>query len=408
MTATTRERRSPSPARIGSAGFPARLGGRGAQPEPAISNECVFSALGDPAQAVEVLARELQHRRPGQTPAAVVFFCDGLYPLQALADALSQRFACPLLGCTSGGQIGPGGFRRGGLSLLACYGSGLRLGTHLIEPLSRAESAVERIARDLADRPLTPGWRRFGLLLVDGLHQGEERLAHALYHGLGDVPFIGGSASDEMRFEHTPVYFDGRFRSNAAVFGVFETSQAFEAFRVQHFVPRRERLVITEADPERRLVIQINGLPAAEVYAHALGVPEAALSPELLEAHPLLLRMGEELVVRAISRVTRARALLCLSAVETGVLVDIGDAGAALEALKQGFDAVESRIGEPALVLGCDCTLRRRQAERDNQLGAIGDFLAQHRVFGFSTHGEQFNGLHINQTFTAIAVAAHP
>jgi hypothetical protein len=408
MTATTRERRSQSPARGAAAGFPSQPGGPADNPEPAISNECVFSALGDPAHAVQSMARELQSRRPGQTPAAVVFFCDGLYPLQALADALSQRFSCPLLGCTSGGQIGPGGFRRGGLSLLACYGSGLRLGTHLIEPVSQPESAVERIARALAERPLAPGWRRFGLLLVDGLHQGEERLAHALYHGLGDVPFIGGSASDEMRFEHTPVYFDGRFRSNAAVFGVFETSQAFEAFRVQHFVPRRERLVITEADPERRLVIQINGLPAAEVYAGALGVPEAVLSPELLEAHPLLLRMGDELVVRAISRVTRARALLCMSAVETGVLVDIGDAGAALEALQRGFDAVESRIGEPALVLGCDCTLRRRQAERDNQLGAIGDFLARHRVFGFSTHGEQFNGLHINQTFTAIALAAQP
>mgnify|MGYP001810114062 FL=1 len=408
MTLRTRERQISTPAHGSSDGFPTPVGGPSHRYEPPISNECVFSALADPGQAVAALVTELARRRPGRTPAAVLFFCDGLYPLQALADALAQRFACPLLGCTSGGQIGSGGFRRGGLSLLACYGAGLRLSTHLIEPLGRADAAVERIARGLAERPLAPGWRRFGLLLVDGLHQGEERLAHALYHGLGDVPFIGGSASDELRFEHTPVYFDGRFRSNAAVFGVFETSQVFEAFRVQHFVPRRERLVITEADPERRLVIQINGLPAAEVYARTLGVTEAALSPELLEAHPLLLRVGDELVVRAISRVTRARALLCMSAVETGVLVDVGDAGAALEALRRGFEAVEARIGEPALVLGCECTLRRRQAERDNQLGAIGDFLAERRVFGFSTHGEQFNGLHINQSFTAIAVAAHP
>lgn len=407
MTATTRERAASTAAPASAAGFPSPAGS-GFDAEAPISNECLSSPLGDPAEAVEALMGELARRRPGQTPSAVVFFCDGLYPLQALADALAQRFRCPLLGCTSGGQIGPEGFRRDGISLLACYGTGLRLSTHLIEPLSQAESAVERIARALADRPLAPGWRRFGLLLVDGLHQGEERLAHALYHGLGDVPFIGGSASDEMRFEHTPVYFDGRFRSNAAVFGVFETPLPFEAFRVQHFVPRRERLVITEADPERRLVIQINGLPAAEVYAHALGVAESALSPELLEAHPLLLRVGDELVVRAISRVTRARALLCMSAVKTGVLADIGDAGAALDALRHGFEAVESRIGEPALVLGCDCTLRRRQAERDDQLAAVGDLLARHRVFGFSTHGEQFNGLHINQTFTAIAVAAHP
>jgi hypothetical protein len=408
MKPSTCERRESVAPRPDDDGFPSPSSTPGVSTAASspISNECVSSALLEPLEVVAELCEELMRRRPGQVPVAVVFFCDGLYPLQALADALKQRFACPLLGCTSGSQIGPGGFRRGGVSLLACYGQGLRLRTFLIEPLAQAEDAARQIAAELSSRPLSPGWRRFGLLLVDGLHQGEERLAHALYHGLEDVPFIGGSASDEMRFEHTPVYFDGRFRSNAAVFGLFETSQPFLAFRVQHFVPRRQRLVITEADPERRLVIQINGLPAAEVYAQVLGVAEADLVPELLETHPLLLRVGESQVVRAISRVTRSRALLCLSAVETGVLVDVGDATSPLEALRQGFDAVESELGETALVLGCDCTLRRRQAERRNQLAEVGDFLAAHRVFGFSTHGEQFNGLHINQTFTAIAVAA--
>lgn len=368
--------------------------------------DVVRSVRPEPRAAVDELWRSLRQRHPDALPVAAIFFCDGLYPLQDLADALRARFVCPLMGCTSGSQIGPEGFQRGGISLLACYGEALRLSPHLIEPLGEAPAAVERIAQRMAEQPPGAGRRRFGLLLVDGLRQGEERLAHALYHGLGDVPFIGGSASDEMRFEHTPVYFEGRFRSNAAVFGVFETSQPFMAFRVQHFTPRQQQLVITEADPERRLVIQINGLPAAEVYAAALGVPEFALDPELLEEHPLLVRVGDEHVVRAISRVTRARALLCMSAVEAGVVADIGDAQASLAALERGFEAVRAQLGEPALVLGCDCTLRRRQAERDNLAGRIGAFLAGQHVFGFSTHGEQFNGLHINQTFTAIAVAA--
>lgn len=408
MNTTTRERRERVRAPAGGDGIPSPWRAAASSPGrmSAIAHESVSSAHPDPAEALVELREELQRRRPGEAPAAVVFFCDGLYPLQAMADALKKSFACAVLGCTSGSQIGPGGFRRGGISMLACYGEGLRLHTHLIEPLAQAETAVQRISTALAEHPPAAGCRRFGLLLVDGLHQGEERLAHALYHGLGDVPFIGGSASDDMRFEHTPVYFDGRFRSNAAVFGVFETPHPFIAFRVQHFVPRRQRLVITEADPERRLVIQINGLPAAEVYARALGVAERDLQPELLEAHPLLLRVGDEQVVRAISRVTRARALSCLSAVETGVLVDIGDASSPLQALQRGFAEVEAQLGAPALVLGCECTLRRRQVERENQLAEVGEFLSAHRVFGFSTHGEQFNGLHINQTFTAIAVAA--
>jgi hypothetical protein len=190
------------------------------------------------------------------------------------------------------------------------------------------------------------------------------------------------------------------------VFAVFDTPHAFLPFRVQNFQPRAGRLVITEADPERRLVIQINGLPAAEAYAEALGVAESALDARVLEAHPLLVRVGQEQVVRAIQRVTRSRALLCMSAVDAGVVAAVGDAQPPLAALQRSFDEVRRTLGEPALVLGCDCTLRRRQAERDNQLDAVGGLLAAQRVFGFSTHGEQYNGMHINQTFTAIAVSS--
>jgi hypothetical protein len=371
-----------------------------------IQVEMVWSACPDPADAVAELRQRLAERMPGQTPVAAIFYCDGAYPLQSLAENLAETFPCPLMGCTSGSQIGPRGFSPGGISLLACYGEALRLKPYLIEPLSDAQRDVAAIAGDLLSKGCAPGARHFGLLLVDGLHQGEEQVAHALYHGLGDVPFVGGSASDDMRFEHTPVYFDGRFRSNAEVFGVFETPHEFMAFRVQNFTPRPQRLVITEADPERRLLIQINGLPAAEVYAEVLGVAERDLDSRLTEAHPLLVRLGEQYVVRAISRVTRNRALLCMSAVEAGVLVAVGDAQSPLAALERGFAEVRARLGETALVLGCDCTLRRRQAERANLVGPLGDFLAAQHVFGFSTHGEQFNGLHINQTFTAIALAA--
>lgn len=372
----------------------------------ALRTHVATSADPDPWVAVEELrAQRLAAGLPA-TPTAALFFCDGLYPLQDLADALSSRIACPLVGCTSGSQIGPGGFRPAGISLLSLDGEGLHMRPHLIEPLSDPAPAVDRMAAKLAAEPPAAGHRQFGLLLVDGLHQGEERLAHALYHALGDVPFVGGSASDDMRFEHTPVYFGGRFRSNAAVFAVFETAHAFLPFRVQNFQPRAGRLVITEADPERRLVIQINGLPAAEAYAEALGLAESALDARVLEAHPLLVRVGQEHVVRAIQRVTRSRALLCMSAVEAGVVAAVGDAQPPLAALERGFEEVRRRLGEPALVLGCDCTLRRRQAERDNQLDAVGELLAAQRVFGFSTHGEQYNGMHINQTFTAIAVSA--
>ena len=34
----------------------------------------------------------------------------------------------------------------------------------------------------------------------------------------------------------------------------------------------------------------------------------------------------------------------------------------------------------------------------------VSDFLRHHKVIGFNTYGEQFDGMHINQTFTGVVI----
>jgi len=58
----------------------------------------------------------------------------------------------------------------------------------------------------------------------------------------------------------------------------------------------------------------------------------------------------------------------------------------------------------PALILGCDCVLRRVEATQKQITGDISRVLAKHNVVGFSTYGEQVNSMHVNQTFTGVAI----
>ena len=37
-------------------------------------------------------------------------------------------------------------------------------------------------------------------------------------------------------------------------------------------------------------------------------------------------------------------------------------------------------------------------------VGTFGELLAENQVVGFTTYGEQFNGMHVNQTFTGVAL----
>jgi hypothetical protein len=56
------------------------------------------------------------------------------------------------------------------------------------------------------------------------------------------------------------------------------------------------------------------------------------------------------------------------------------------------------------VVLGCDCILRTL-AEHDSATRTrLSALLAANHVVGFNTYGEQFNAMHVNQTFTGIAI----
>ena len=52
----------------------------------------------------------------------------------------------------------------------------------------------------------------FGILFVDGLSMLEEKVAAWLFSAFEDIPIVGGSAGDDLRFERTGVYADGRLK----------------------------------------------------------------------------------------------------------------------------------------------------------------------------------------------------
>ncbi len=72
--------------------------------------------------------------------------------------------------------------------------------------------------------------------------------------------------------------------------------------------------------------------------------------------------------------------------------------------LEKRFADIESRIGKPLITLGCDCFLRRLETEHLDSLDEASSFFRHHRVIGFNTYGEHFDGVHINQTFTGVVI----
>ena len=165
-------------------------------------------------------------------------------------------------------------------------------------------------------------------------------------------------------------------------------------------------MVITSATPSTRTVHEIDGMPAVEAYAMAIGVRADELTFAKIAQHPLILRIGNEHYIRSVREILPDGSLNLFCAIESGLVLRLGQSAGILKTLQTAFAEASAVIGEPVLVLGLDCILRRLEIERENLTTSVGDFFASQNVIGFSTFGEQYNALHANQTFTGFMLGA--
>jgi hypothetical protein len=90
--------------------------------------------------------------------------------------------------------------------------------------------------------------------------------------------------------------------------------------------------------------------------------------------------------------------------VDAGVVLTVAQASDMLDDLRRQFASVIAEIGYPQLMIGCDCILRRLELENCDALEPMSALLSAHNVVGFNTYGEQYQAMHVNQTFTGVAI----
>ncbi len=367
------------------------------------------SQTRDPAIAAEELYAALY--QPDIKLA--VFYCDADTDLPALAAQLHQRFKdINLIGCTTAGEITPEGYLCGALTGVSIAADNMDVATHLIDLKGFDSNAtgerVTALLQQLGQRDGLPAnaTDTFGFLLIDGLAMQEEQVVSCVHQHLQGIELIGGSAADDTRFNATHVYYQGQFHQNIALLSLVRSDLPFMAFRTQHFVQSQQRMVVTKADPSRRIVHEINGLPAAREFARLVGINISELSPLVFATHPVVVRVGGQYFVRSIAKVNEDESLTFFCAIDEGIVLTIAQGVDMVQNLQQAFDHVRATMGQPQLVLGCDCILRRLETERSGIKERIGAIFAANNVIGFATYGEQFNAMHVNQTFTGIAIGA--
>ncbi|WP_068863626.1 FIST N-terminal domain-containing protein [Erythrobacter dokdonensis] len=359
-------------------------------------------------QAIAEISRAIE----GRDLAGGIIFCSSRYPREELAAAIAGHLGgFPLVGCTSAGEITARGYDTDSLQFMGFpKGSFTFRALHVsdIDGFDREEA--RRQIRHLAanarqeSRALGEDASQVALFLVDGLSHREELLTMTVQDALGDIPLIGGSSGDGLIFSETGVLCDGAFRSGTAVIVMLTSARPLHVFSECYYRPGDARMVVTLADPEKRIVHEINAAPAAEEYRRLAGSPGALLDTAFFAAHPPMVRTGGAYHVRSIQTANPDGSLTFYGAVDRGIVLAIGEPVDRIAQMEAFFEQLRSELGEIDHVLCFDCVLNRIDADSRQLVRPVSDIYAANRVRGFNTYGEQFRAAHLNQTLSGLAI----
>lgn len=362
----------------------------------------------------EAIVAGLRQRLAGRAPVLLMCFATSRTDFGALSAALAEAYpASVVAACTTCGELGPQGCTVGGVSI-AAFLPPCRAAAVLVPELSllrfeEGAGIVSALAARLGLRALDLRPQRHALLtLTDGLSGAEELLIASLTEHAPGIPLVGGSAGDDFAFVRTEVAMGREHGSDAAAVVLLEPNVPFHAFHLHHYVSTGRELVVTSAEPGRRVVRRLDGHPATRVLAELLEVPEATLASEpqrVLQARPPVFgfRAAGQLHLRSVMNVDDG-ALLLGGAVEAGTILQAMRPLDLVEETAAGVASAIAAVPDAAGLLLFNCGGRMWEASAQGRVEALAEAMQVTRASGFTTYGEQFGPLQVNHTLTGLVL----
>ncbi|MCX5702207.1 MAG: FIST C-terminal domain-containing protein [Candidatus Omnitrophica bacterium] len=175
--------------------------------------------------------------------------------------------AVPIIGCSSAAIItNKGIFNHGLIIMLLCLPQNIYVNTALVKDI-KSDPAMN-VGQELG-RKLLNGFkdvsRNFTLILSDGLMEDNSSLINGLQERLGtSFPIVGASASDNLKFQKTYIYFNQELSSDA-VCGLICGGKLNFGLGIKHgWKPLGKPNYVTKASGNT--VYEINGASAARLY----------------------------------------------------------------------------------------------------------------------------------------------
>ena len=360
----------------------------------------MIAALGhsedlDSADAINEALERCADALSGKTPQAGLLFAGIDHDHQALLDGVEARYpGLQLIGCTTHGEISSDGFAEDSVVLMLFHSDCVEFGAGVGEGV-RADptGAARRAAAAAKDRLTQPV--RLGLTVPEGLGLDMRTLTDTLHAAAGsDAVVCGGLAGDQVRFEQTHQFCNGRLYSDAVPVIFFAGPIRVATGVASGWVPMGEEHRLTKT--EGQAIVEIDGEPVRTVWERYFGSFEIRGSRNQFAIYPdgADREAAREFYLCAPSHFREDGSLAMLNPVIEGARLRFTDATREQVMDGAGTSAASARAGyadtpDAALVFSC----AGRHALLGTQVGREVGLLQEHvgadvPTIGFYTYGE--------------------
>lgn len=338
----------------------------------------------------------------------VVFFASSIFDQERLSNLMQEAFrGCVVFGCSTAGERLNKELLKNAVVAMAFNSNIISdAKVEVIEQMKEnlsVEAAFTSFERYFNESSYTMDETRYaGIVLIDGVSMKEEKLMDQIGNRT-NVYFVGGSAGDDLKFNKTFVYANGKAYTDSAVLVLLKLNDQaeFSIIKTQSFKSLDHVFIANKVHEETREVIEFNNKPAILAYADAVGAASVEETPKYFTTNPVGLLIGEnEIFVRSPRQKIGTNIKFYCNILQ-GMEVRLLESTNIIEDTKNALEKKINEFGKLEGIISFDCIERILELEKRNLVKKYGEIFSSIPTIGFSTYGEEYIG-HINQTATML------
>lgn len=353
---------------------------------------------GDSAAAV----RELRNKFSDFPVQTLFFFASHVFD-DSIADLVQKAFPGVLtVGCSSYAEMGEGGIHTGSLTAIAFSPDTFEVAEaavaeHITSSVDAVDQAFKRLEERIGRRMIDLDFHsHFGMTLFDGSSPNIEKVMERAGN-LSDIIFVGGYASDDFSMRGIRQYLNGQVYRDSAVMSVFKPRGRFSLLKTQSAMPLGATVTVTKADPADRVILELDGEPAVEVYARSIGLEVEDLADDLFLIYPLGLMAQGEPFIRAGRRILDNGGLQLFCSVMEGQRLSLMRTEDIVLSTKKALAEKRHELGGIRALVDFDCAHRALTLQSDRLEESYAGLFTGMESAGFFTFGEAYIA-NVNQT----------